>query len=137
MRVNTGCFSSASTLALDASASFRSSSLWTKISVRYCSPTSELPILHQRIDVMPIKGEQFLVGHLARVIDHFHSFRVAGAAGGDLLVTWIGHLATGITRGGRDHTRHLVEIGFRAPEAAARESGDCLPRPRLRAGCKK
>src|SRR5664279_639667 len=93
---------------------------------------AELPVFHGRIDGVPVIGEQFLVGDLARVIDHLHRLGVPSAAGRDLFVARIGDIAAGVARRGRDHPRHMVEIRFRAPEAAAGEDRHRLAGTRLR-----
>src|SRR5450759_4103258 len=93
---------------------------------------AELPVLHGRIDGVPVMREQLLVGDLARIIDHLHRLGVPGATGGDLLVARIGDVPAGVARRGRDHPRHVVEIRFRAPEAAASEDRHRLSRRRLR-----
>src|SRR5262249_53156632 len=41
---------------------------------------AELPILRQRIDVVPEHVEQLLIAHLGRVVHDLHRFGVAGAA---------------------------------------------------------
>src|SRR5262249_58116175 len=41
---------------------------------------AELPILRQRIDVVPEHVEQLLIAHLGRVVHDLHRFSVAGAA---------------------------------------------------------
>src|SRR5262245_7962736 len=82
---------------------------------------AELPILRQRIDVVPEHVEQLLIAHLGRVVHDLHRFGVAGAAARYLLVAGIGVVPAGIARGGADHTLDLVEIGLYAPETAAGE----------------
>ena len=82
---------------------------------------AELPILCQRIDVVPEHVEQLLIAHLGRVVHDLHCFGVAGAAARDLLVAGIGGAPAGIARGGADHAFDLVEIGLYAPETAAGE----------------
>src|SRR5262249_15049108 len=82
---------------------------------------AELPILRQRIDVVPEHVEQLVIAHLGRVVHDLHRFGVPGAAVRDLLVAGIGGVPAGIARGGADHAVDLVEIGLHAPETAAGE----------------
>src|SRR5262249_22668297 len=82
---------------------------------------AELPILRQRIDVVPEHVEQLLIAHLGRVVHDLHRFGVAGAAARHVLVAGIGGVPAGIARGGADHALDLVEIGLYAPETAAGE----------------
>src|SRR5262249_59603492 len=79
---------------------------------------AELPILRQRIDVVPEHVEQLLIAHLGRVVHDLHRFGVAGAAARYLLVAGIGVVPAGIARGGADHSLDLVEISLYAPETA-------------------
>src|SRR6516164_3157686 len=81
----------------------------------------ELPILRQRIDVVPEHVEELVIAHLGRVVDDLHRFGMPSAAVRDLLVAGIGGVSAGVARGGADHAVDLVEIRFHAPEAAAGE----------------
>src|SRR5262245_45530960 len=100
---------------------------------------AELPILRQRIDVVPEHVEQLLIAHLGRVIHDLHRFGVAGAAARYLLVAGIGGVPAGIARGGADHALDFVEVGLYAPETAAGEgcSRGLLGRAPLPGGARK
>src|SRR5215468_10068538 len=82
---------------------------------------AELPILRQRIDVVPKRVEQLVIAHLGRVVHDLHRFGMPGAAVRDLLVAGIGGVPAGVARGGADHAVDLVEVGLYAPETAAGE----------------
>src|SRR6516162_7454518 len=100
---------------------------------------AELPILRQRIDVVPKHVEQLVIAHLGRVVDDLHRFGMPSAAVRDLLVAGIGGVSAGVARGGADHAVDLVEICFHAPEAAAGEgrSGGLLRLVPLPGGARK
>ncbi len=74
--------------------------------------------------MVPVIGEQLLVGDLARVVDDFHRLGMPGAAARHLLIARIGDVAAGIAGDGLQHARHLVEVALHAPEAAAGKGGD-------------
>src|SRR5262245_18048190 len=82
---------------------------------------AELPILRQRIDVVPQHVDHLLVADLGRVVDDLDRLGMSGAAVRDLLVAGIDAAPADIARGGADHAFDLVEVGFHAPEAAAGE----------------
>src|SRR5262249_25086181 len=82
---------------------------------------AELPILRQRIDVVPEHVEQLVMLPLGGVDPALPPFGGPGAAGGARLVGGMGGVPAGIARGGADHALDLVEIGLHAPETAAGE----------------
>src|SRR5262249_59099346 len=85
---------------------------------------AELPVLRERIDVVPENIEKLVVAHLRGVKGDLYRFGMPGAAVRHLLVGGIGGAAAGIARRGAAHALDLVEIGLHAPEAPAGEGGE-------------
>src|SRR5262249_5531217 len=75
---------------------------------------AELPILRQRIDIVPEHVEQPAIAHLRRIVHDLHRLGMAGTAMRDLLIGRIGRMTTGIARGRADHALDLVKIGLYA-----------------------
>src|SRR5262252_7400860 len=75
-----------------------------------------------RIVVFPECLEQLLVRDLLWVIDHQNHLVVPGAAGANLLVRWVGRVATGVADGGDVNAiTQFPKLAFGSPEAAHAE----------------
>lgn len=72
---------------------------------------------------MPVGFEQGCIINFLGIVYNLNRFRVASAAGGNLLISWILGLATGVARGRGDNAVDSVEGAFHAPEAAPGKGG--------------
>ena len=82
---------------------------------------AKLRVRRHGINVVPEQVQQLLVADLPWIIHDLDGFRVARAAGLDLLVGRMLGLSSGVAGGHGDDAWHRVEDGLLAPEAAAGE----------------
>src|SRR5258708_164743 len=72
-----------------------------------------------RIVILPERFAQPLIGYVVRVIDHEHHLVVTGAAGANLLVSWISRIAAGIADSSDVNAfAQFPKLALGAPEAA-------------------
>jgi hypothetical protein len=77
-------------------------------------------IVHHREEDL----QELAVADGVRIVGDLDRFRVAGGAGGDLLVGRVGKVAAGIAGDGIDDPFGMLEHRLHAPEAAAGEDRD-------------
>src|SRR5579875_399862 len=83
-----------------------------------------LPHALRRVVTFPECFEQRLVGNCLRIIDHQHTFGVAGAPAANFFIGRIGREAADITDSRDDNARaEFPEFAFGAPETSEREDG--------------
>src|SRR5262245_62553355 len=95
---------------------------------------AELPIGDGGVDVVPVDVEELLEADPRRVVDDLDRLGVAGAARGHLLVAGVGLGASRVAGRDRDDAGEGLEGRLHAPEADAREGGDCRLSARGAAG---
>ena len=88
------------------------------------APVAKLAPAICRVHRMPEHRQQLGVCDLSGIVRHLQRFVMARIAGGDALIGRVLGGPARITGNRFEHARHLVEIGFNAPEASARERRD-------------